>query len=109
MQTEINAITLALSWAKHQLFSHIIIVSDSLFTLEKIRGRHLHADWMQHINDSLIRKITWIFCPGHAGVVGNEHVDKLAGEAAISGNKVLLEPQAFVGIVSSQMSNVRDN
>ena len=41
MQTEINAITLALSWAKHQLFSHIVIVSDSLSTLEKIRGRHL--------------------------------------------------------------------
>ena len=109
MQTEINAITLALSWAKHQLFSHIIIVSDSLSTLEKIRGRHLHADWMQHINDSLIRKITWIFCPGHAGVAGNEHVDKLAGEAAISDNKVLLDPQAFVGMVASHMSDVQDN
>ena len=63
-----------------------------LSTLEKIRGWHLHADWTQHINDSLIRKITWIFCPGHAGVAGNERVDKLAGEAAISDNKVLLDP-----------------
>ena len=64
---------------------------------------------MQHINDSLIRKITWIFCPGHAGVAGNERVDKLAGEAAISDNKVLLDPQAFVGMVASHMSDVQDN
>ena len=67
-QTEINAIIVALSWAKHQMFRHIIVVSHSLSTLEKIRVKHLHANWKQHINDSLICKITWIFCPGHAGV-----------------------------------------
>ena len=36
-------------------------------------------------------------------------MDKLAGEAAISDNKVLLDPQAFVGMVTSHMSDVQDN
>ena len=57
----------------------------------------------------MIPKITCIFCTGHAGVEGNEHVDKLAGEAAIYGNHVLLDPIAFVSMVASQMSNVRNS
>jgi len=60
-------------------------------------------------NNSLIQKMTWIFCPGHAGVAGNEHVDKLAGEAAISGSNVPLYPQSFLSIVASHMSNLGDN
>ena len=36
-------------------------------------------------------------------------MDKLACEAAISDNKVLLYPQAFVGMVTSHMSDVQDN
>ena len=36
-------------------------------------------------------------------------MDKLAGEAAISDNKVHLDPQAFVGMVTSHMSDVQDN
>ena len=43
------------------------------------------------------------------GVAENEHVNKLAGEIAISGNNVLLDPQAFVSMVASHMSNVHDN
>jgi len=27
--------------------------------------------------------VTWIFCPGHAGVLGNEQADKLAGLALV--------------------------
>ena len=36
-------------------------------------------------------------------------MNKLAGEAAISGNNVLLDPQAFDSMVASHMSNVLDN
>ena len=89
MQTEINAVTLALSSAKHQLFRNIVFVSNSFSTLEKVREGQLHSDWSTHINYLKFIKITWIFCPGHAGVAGNN--TKLAGEAAISINKVLLD------------------
>ena len=70
MQTEINAITFALSWVKHQDNKSILIVTDSLSTLEKVRGSNLHVDWTTHFRDSQTQKINWIYCPGHSGVVG---------------------------------------
>ena len=39
----------------------------------------------------------------------NMTVNKLAGEVAISGNNVLLDPRTFVSMVASHMSNVHDN
>ena len=87
--TEINAVTLALSSAKYQLFRNIVFVSDSFTTLEQVRERQLHSDWITYIKYRQVSNITWIFCTGHAGVAGNN--TKLAGEAAISTNKVLLE------------------
>ena len=58
MQTEINSFTLALSWVKHQDYRSILIVTESLSILEKVRGSNLHADWAPHILDSQIQKIT---------------------------------------------------
>ena len=90
MQTEINAVTLALSSAKHQLFRNIVFVSDSFSTLEQVKGRQLHLDCTTHIKYRQVSNITWIFCTGHAGVTGNN--TKFAGEVhAISTNKVLLD------------------
>jgi hypothetical protein len=34
---------------------------------------------------SRIDRLTWIYCPGHAGVQGNEQADRLAGKAPIEG------------------------
>ena len=84
--TEINAVTLALTWLKDTEYSRVVFVSDSLSTLEKIRQGNLHADWTPLINESRIHRITWIYCPGHAGVIGNEAADKLAGNAQIDEN-----------------------
>ena len=64
MQTKIYSITLALSWVRHQDYKSILIVSDSLSTLEKVRGSNLHADLAPHIRDSQIQKINLIYCPG---------------------------------------------
>ena len=100
MQTEINAITFALSWLKHQDFRSILFVTDSLSTLEKVRGSNLHADWTPQVRDSQIQNITWIYCPGHSGVVGNEAADELAGEAAISDHRNLLDPHFVINLVT---------
>jgi len=35
------------------------------------------------IHRSQVNKVTWIFCPGHAGVLGNKQADKLAGLALV--------------------------
>ena len=61
MMTEINAVTLALTWLKDTEYSRVVFVSDSLSTLEKIRQGNLHADWTPLINESSIHKITWIY------------------------------------------------
>ena len=105
MQTEINAITFALSWVKHQDYRSILIVTDSLSTLEKIRGSNLHADWTPHIRDSQIQKITWIYCLQLSSVVGNKAADKLAGDAAISDQINPLDPHSFINLVTSALDD----
>ena len=86
MMTEINAVTLALTWLKDAYYSRVVIVTDSLPTLEKVRQGNLHADWVSLINQSSIQRIVWIYCPGHTGVKGNEVSDRLAGNVEINEN-----------------------
>ncbi len=109
MATEINAITLALTWLAEQNFSRVVFVSDSLSTLEKIRRKHMHADWTPIIRRSCIDKITWIYCPGHSGVFGNEVADKLAGNASIQANDVLFDPQAVIRMVETSLNDKKDD
>ena len=48
-------------------------MTDSLSTLEKVRGSNTHqTHHTTHIRDSQTQKITWIYCPGHSGVVGTK-------------------------------------
>ena len=108
MATEVNAITLALTWIASQEHTRAVFVTDSLSTLEKIRGKHLHADWIPLIHQSSIEKITWIYCPGHSGVTGNEEADKLAGEARTSDNIILHDSQSVVKMVEESINSARD-
>ena len=41
-------------------------------------------DWEEAIVDIHLRKLLWIFCPGHAGAKGNYRADTLAGKATIT-------------------------
>ena len=50
--------------------------------------------------------MAWIFCPGHAGVVGNERADKLAGEAVL-GEAVPLDPATIVSTLTDWYNNNR--
>ena len=75
MTVEIKVITEALKWF--------------CSTLEKIRGGNVYADWVTIIENSELIHLQWIFCPGHAGVVGNERTDKLAGSANNEGGLTL--------------------
>ena len=40
---------------------------------------------MSSIDVSNLQRLTWIYCPGHAGVYGNERADRLASTASIVG------------------------
>ena len=109
MMTEINAVTLALTWLKDTEYSRVVFVSDSLSTLEKIRQGNLHADWTPLINESRIHRIKWIYCPGHAGVIGNEAADKLAGNAQIDENiQAIFDGSSVESMVENELASKRD-
>ena len=109
MMTEINAVTLALTWLKDADYSRVVIVTDSLSTLEKVRQGNLHADWVSLINESSIQRIVWIYCPGHAGVKGNEEADRLAGNAEIDENvHAIFDGGSVEKMVETHIANERD-
>ena len=83
MRMEIEAITKALEWMTRDRphTTHAVLITDSMCTLRKIEKGSLRAEWIQLIKATRIRSLIWIFCPGHAGVKGNEKADRLAGGA----------------------------
>ena len=52
-----------------------------------------------------MEKITWIFCPGHCGIRGNERADKLAGGAKLSGDPALDPPSVLLLVKEGILSN----
>ena len=39
--------------------------------------------------DIHLRKFLWVYCPGHAGVKGNDRADRLAGKATLTSGSLL--------------------
>ena len=59
-----------------------------MHTFEKVRlGMH-YADWKSAITASQLENFVWISSPSHAGVLGNERADVLAGSAEIRGTLI---------------------
>ena len=87
MLMEIKDITEVLRWFRQEQHRRVVvIVTDSMSTLQKVQKEYLYADWMEIILRGPFDHITWIFGPGHSEVVGNEQVDVLAGAAVIDNN-----------------------
>ena len=76
-------------------------------TLQKIEKECKYADWLEHLRNSALEKITWIFSPGHAGVTGNERADSLAGSAAIVNDLVLDPHTAVLQCVKKNLLQIR--
>ena len=91
MYMEVVAITEAFRWLKDTDYESATIVTDSMSTLEKVRRTMLYDEWKHLIRRSNLSRVVWIFCPGHAGVAGNERADVLAGEAVV-GEPIALDP-----------------
>ena len=54
-----------------------------------------------------VESVTWIFCPGHCGVRGNERADKLAG-AATEGETITFDPPAVLLAVKEKLASDED-
>ena len=103
MCMEVKAISEALQWLQSQPFTHAVVATDSMSTLSKIQRGQIYADWVGPIFSSHLRKLTWLFCPGHAGVKGNERADWLAGSAQPGDASLLLDPPTVLGIVREEL------
>ena len=106
MAMEVKAVTEALSFLAESPYRKAIIVTDSMSTLQKIKKGLLYADWVTLISRSHLQSITWLFCPGHSGVLGNERADKLAGDAVI-GDRMTLDPPLVLSTVRADLQSKR--
>ena len=63
-----------------------ILLTDSMSLLQKVESGMGSPDW--HVSRRQfaihLRKIMWMYCPGHAGVKGNDRAGRLAGKATIT-------------------------
>ena len=78
-------------------------------TLSKIQRGLIHADWVGPIFQSNPRKLTWLFCPGHAGVRGNERADWLAGSAQPGDARLLLDTKTVLSLVREELQRHTNN
>ena len=107
MCMEIKAITEGLKWLGESQHSKATFLTDSKSTLDKIETGSLYADWVKTIQDTqTISRLQWIFCPGHAGVKGNERADQLAGSAKIEG-VLTLDAPTVIGLVRDHLASTR--
>ena len=66
--------------------------------LQKVKKGLLYADWVDLISQSQLQSVTWLFCPGHSGVQGNERADELAGDA-VTGDKLTFDSPLVLSTV----------
>ena len=53
--------------------------------LQKVKSGKGNPDWNVLMIDIHLRKLLWVYCPGHAGVKGNDRADRLAKATLTSG------------------------
>ena len=84
---EVEAVTSAIPWIASRGDSqttHGTILTDSLRLLQKWKSGMGSPDWNVSMVDIHLGKLLWVYCPGHAGVKGNDRANRLAGKAALT-------------------------
>ena len=65
-------------------YTHTIILTDSVSLLQKAQRQVGSPGWYVSMVDIYLRKLLWVYCPGHVGVEGNDRLDRLEGKAIIT-------------------------
>ena len=84
---EVEAVSHALSWIASRVNSrttHAIILTDSMSVVQKVKSGMGSPDWNVSMVGIHLPKLLLVYCPGHAGVKGNDGADRLAGKATLT-------------------------
>ena len=98
---EVEAVTHAMQWLASQRdarITHAIILTDSMNLLQKVESGMGCPDWHTAMRSLRLQRLLWIYCPGHAGVSGNEQADRLASTADITSGLQLGRAEVLRGL-----------
>ena len=108
---EMEAVTHALRWIASRGDSqttHATILTDSMSLLQKVKSGMGSPDWHVSMFNIHLRKVIWEYCPGHAGVNGNDRADELAGKATITGRLRLRRSDVLRSLRQYLRHNAKD-
>ena len=57
--------------------------------LQKVKNGMGSPDWNMSMVDTHLRKLLWVYCPGHAEVKRNGRADRLSGKATLPSGLLL--------------------
>ena len=63
--------------------------------IQKMKSGMGSPDWNVPTIDIHLRIFLWVYCPGHAGVKGNDRADRLAGKATLTSGLLLGRSEAL--------------
>ena len=79
---DVEAVTHALCWIASRGDSqptHAIILTDLVSLLQKVKSGMGSPDWNMSMVNVHLWKLLWVYCPGHAGMKGNDRADTETG------------------------------
>ena len=99
MRAEMEAVSLGLNTVSDPRpdTQHIVVATDSQSLLRRLEGGVSPPEWWTR------RRITWLYCPGHAGVAVNEKADRLAGGGASTASRIVLSASDFKQLYKHMM------
>ena len=98
---EVEAVTHAIQWLASQRdarITHVVVLTDSMKLLQKMESGMGCPDWHTAMHSLRLQRLLWIYCPGHAGVSGNERADRLASTADITSGLQLGRAEVLRGL-----------
>ena len=98
---EVEAFTHAVQWIASQRdaqITHAIILTDSMNLLQKVESGMGCPSWQTALHSLRLQRFLWIYCPGHAGVSGNDRADRLASTSDITSGLQLGRAEMLRGL-----------
>ena len=75
-----------------------VLCLQDFFILQKVKSGMSCPDWHKAMHSLRLQRLSWIYCPGHTGVSGNEQADRLASTADITSGLQLGRTEVLRGL-----------